>query len=139
MCIRDRHNINDHASTTGVGILTTIAGTISQPGANSIYCKAPFFIVLGPEHAQTLHRDGWTIESMQQDLWQRSRISVDRVSEENQVSYAEMERPLIDGHYHLTQTPDDILIVVAGGPGKHSAYIPPFGFTTACSVRVAHM
>ena len=133
------HNINDHASTTGIGVLTTIAGTISQPGANSIYCKAPIFIVLGPEHAQTLHRDGWTIESMQQDIWQRSRIPIDRVSEENQVSYAEMERPLIDGHYHLTQTPDDILIVVAGGPGKHSAYIPPFGFTTACSVRVAHM
>ncbi|SVD64009.1 uncharacterized protein METZ01_LOCUS416863, partial [marine metagenome] len=28
------HNINDHASNSGVGVLTTIAGTISQPGAN---------------------------------------------------------------------------------------------------------
>ena len=133
------HNINDHASTSGKGILTTIAGTISQPGANSIYCNAPIFIVLGPEHAQTLHRDGWSIASMQEDIWQRSRLPLDRVSEENQESYADMERPLIDGHYHLTQSPDDILILVAGGPGKHSAYIPPFGFTAACSVRVAHL
>ncbi|MDP7085957.1 MAG: hypothetical protein QGH97_16615, partial [Dehalococcoidia bacterium] len=60
------HNINDHASTSGEGILTTIAGTISQPGANTIYCNAPIFIVLGPEHAQTLDRDGWSIADMQQ-------------------------------------------------------------------------
>ena len=113
--------------------------TVVAPNATAADALSTAAFVLGPEHAQTLHRDGWTIESMQQDIWQRSRISIDRVSEENQVSYAEMERPLIDGHYHLTQTPDDILIVVAGGPGKHSAYIPPFGFTTACSVRVAHM
>jgi hypothetical protein len=133
------HNINDHASTSGVGVLTTIAGTISQPGANSIYCNAPIFVVLGPEHAQTLHRDGWTIPSMQEDLFHRSRIPLDRVSTENQESYADMDRPLIDGHYHLTPAPEDIHILVAGGPGKHSAYIPPFGFTAACSVRVAHI
>jgi len=133
------HNINDHASTSGVGILTTIAGTISQPGANAIYCNAPIFIVLGPEHAQTLHRDGWSIAGMQEDIWQRSRVPLDRVSEENQESYADMERPLINGHYHMTPTPGDIHMLVAGGAGKHSAYIPPFGFTAACSVRVAHM
>jgi len=28
---------------------------------------------------------------------------------------------------------------VAGGPGKHSGYIPPFGFTSACSVRLSHV
>ncbi|MDP6691480.1 MAG: hypothetical protein QF384_18440, partial [Alphaproteobacteria bacterium] len=133
------HNINDHASTTGVGILTTIAGTISQPGANAIYCNAPIFLILGPEHAQTLHRDGWTIPDMQQDLFDRSAVHISRVSAENQESYAGMDRPLINDHYHMTPSPEDIHILVAGGPGKHSAYIPPFGFTTACSVRLSHV
>jgi hypothetical protein len=76
---------------------------------------------------------------MQEDIWQHSRVPLDRVSEENQESYADMERPLINGHYHMTPTPGDIHMLVAGGAGKHSAYIPPFGFTAACSVRVAHM
>ena len=133
------HNINDHASTSGEGILTTIAGTISQPGANTIYCNAPIFIVLGPEHAQTLDRDGWSIADMQQDLHLRSRVHVSRVSAENQESYASMDRPIIDDHYPMTPSPEDIHILVAGGPGKHSAYIAPFGFTTACSVRVSHL
>jgi hypothetical protein len=133
------HNINDHASTSGIGILTTIAGTISQPGANAIYCNAPIFLILGPEHAQTLHRDGWTIADMQEDLFKRSAVPLDQVSKENQVSYEEMERPLVNGYYPMTPGPEDIHILVAGGPGKHSAYIPPFGFTAACSVRVAHV
>ena len=133
------HNINDHASTTGIGILTTIAGTISQPGANAIYCNAPIFLILGPEHAQTLDRDGWSIADMQQDLFDRSAVHISRVSAENQESYAGMDRPLVDDHYHMTPSPEDIHILVAGGPGKHSAYIPPFGFTTACSVRLSHV
>lgn len=132
------HNINDHGSTSGIGILTTIAGTISQVGANSIYCNAPIFIVLGPEHAQTLHRDGWIISSMQQDLYDRSAVDISRVSLENQESYAAMDRPITKGHYNMTPKPEDILILVAGGPGKHSAYIPPFGFTSACSARIAN-
>ena len=133
------HNINDHASTTGEGILTTIAGTISQVGANSIYCTAPIFVVLGPEHAATIHRDGWTIPQIQARIHEQSAVHVSRVSEENQASYAGMERPLVGEHYPLTPTPEDIHILVAGGPGKHSAYIPPFGFTEACSVRVANL
>ncbi len=133
------HNVNDHGSNTGAGILTTIAGTISQVGANAIYCNAPIFIVLGPEHAQTLHRDGWTIPDMQQDLYDRSAVHISRVSSENQESYAGMDRPMVKDHYHMTPSAEDILILVAGGPGKHSAYIPPFGFTSACSVRLSHV
>jgi hypothetical protein len=133
------HNVNDHGSTTGEGILTTIAGTISQVGANTIYGTAPYFIVFGPEHAQTVHRDGWTIPDIQEHLDMQSRVHVSRVSKDNQESYAGMGRPLVDDHYHMTPSPDDIHILVAGGPGKHSAYIPPFGFTEACSVRVTNI
>ncbi|MDP6707800.1 MAG: hypothetical protein QF893_15760 [Alphaproteobacteria bacterium] len=132
------HNINDHGSTTGEGILTTIAGTISQVGANTIYSTGPLFIVLGPEHAQTIHRDGWSIPDIQEHLYRESRVHVSRVSKDNQESYAGMGRPLVSEHYPMTPTPEDIHLLVAGGPGKHSAYIPPFGFTEACSVRVSH-
>ena len=131
------HNVNDHGSTSGEGILTTIAGTISQTGANTIYRNAPYFVVIGPEHAQTLHRDGFAIEDIQEQLYNLSRVHVSRVSKENQKSYAGMDRPLVDDHYYLTLSPDDIQIAVAGGPGKHSAYIAPFGFTATCSVRIA--
>ena len=131
------HNINDHGSTSGAGILTTIAGTVSQTGANTLYGTAPYLIAIGPEHAATLHRDGWTIVDMQEMLFKDSAVHVSRVSKENQKNFEEERgQALVNDHYHLTRTPDDIQIVVAGGPGKHSAYIPTFGFTEACSVRI---
>ena len=134
------HNINDHASTTAEGILTTIAGTISQTGSNNLYANAPHTVVFGPEHAQTVHRDGWTIPDIQEKLYEASAVHVSRVSAENQENFrVDRGHEPVNDHYYLGRSPDDIQILVAGGPGKHSAYIPTFGFTEACSVRIAHV
>lgn len=130
------HNINDHGGTTGAGILQTISGTISQIGANTIYGTAPYTVAFGPEHAATVKRDGWTVEAIQETLFEDSAVDVSRVSKDNQKNYEEREQKIVNGKYYLTRTPADIQIVVAGGPGKHSAFIPTFGFTEACSVRL---
>jgi hypothetical protein len=131
------HNINDHGSTSGDGVITTVAGTISQVGANTISGRAPYFVVFGPEHAQTLHRDGWTIPDLQERLYESTRVHYSRLSKENHERLADSDRPMVDDHYYLTLSPEDIQILVAGGPGKHSAYIPTFGSTQECSVRVS--
>ena len=134
------HNVNDHASTSGEGILTTIAGTVSQPGSNLIYGTAPFTVAFGPEHAQTVYRDGFTIEDIQQKLFEDSAVAVDRVSQENRANYEEdREQEPVNGKYYLTRSPEDIQVLVAGGPGKHSAIIPTFGFTEVISLRIANV
>jgi hypothetical protein len=130
------HNINDHASTTGEGLITTVAGTMSQVGSNNAYLQGPCFVVLGPEHAQTLARDGWTADSIQQALYERSKIHVSRVSKENLESWEGQDRHPVNGHYYPAGSPEHINVVVAGGPGKHSLFIPSFGNTAAVSARV---
>jgi hypothetical protein len=130
------HNINDHGSNTAEGLLTTFAASISQPGSNLIYRKGPLFLLIGPEHAQTLARDGCTIASLQADLFERTRVHVSRVSKENQANYAASDHHPINDHYYIVPGPEDIHIAVAGGPGKHSAYIPSFGGTAVISIRV---
>ena len=132
------HNINDHGSATGEGLLTTIAGTISQTGANVLSGHAPYFVILGPEHAATIHRDGWTIADMQEKIYKDSAVEASRLSKEKHAGYEEREIPLVDNRYHLTPSPAEIQILVAGGPGKHSAYSPSFGHHEACSVRISH-
>ena len=94
-------------------------------------------LVLGPEHAETLHRDGWSIDALRDEVFRRARVHISRVSKENQESYASTGRHPVGDHYPMTPKVEDIHIVVAGGPGKHSAYIPSFGGTAVCSVRVA--
>jgi hypothetical protein len=131
------HNINDHGSTTGLGILQTVAGTMSETGNNNIYGKSPFMIAFGPEHAATLKRDGWSVEAVQEKLYELSAVHYSRVSEDNRKNYEEREQFPVNDHYYLAPTPSAIQIVVAGGPGKHSAFLPTFGFTEVCSVRIA--
>jgi hypothetical protein len=130
------HNLNDHGSTTGNGLLTTFAASMSTPGANTVYGKGPMFVIIGPEHAATLKRDGYTIESIREELFS-ARASMPRGSrKENQDTYQHRpqagrrlvhDRPLAAGHPHH------------GGrrPGKHSAFIPSFGGTTVACVRIA--
>lgn len=130
------HNINDHGSTSGKGILMTIAGSISQTGANTMYRTAPYVVALGPEHAATLKRDGWTIEDMQQKLYEDSAVHVSRISPENRKNLEEWDQSGVNDLYYQSRSPEDIQILVAGGPGKHSAYIPTFGFTEACSQQI---
>ena len=131
------HNINDHASTTGKGILTTVAGTISETGTNLMTGKGHFTLVLGPEHAATIQRDGFTIEDIQETLHEGSAVPVERVSPEQRHNYeTERDQHPVRGRYYMTPSPADIHVLVAGGPGKHSAFIPTFGSTEISSVKI---
>ncbi len=130
------HNINDHGSTTGKNLMTTFCHTIAQPGANTIYGKGPYFVVIGPEHAATFARDGYTIESITEILWEKARVPVDHVSPENLVQYEESGHHPVNGMLPICRGPEDIHITVAGGPGKHSAFIPSFGGTAVICTRI---
>ena len=131
------HNINDHASVSGTGILTTIAETISQTGVNIVRGNCPYFVVLGPEHAATLHRDGWNVPDIQLKLYEETKVHISRIWHE-QIAYAENRGNKVkNDHLYLTASPDRIQVLVAGGAGKHSAYIPTFSSTEECSIRIS--
>lgn len=136
MSAEPNHNLNDHGSTTGQGLLTTFAGAIASPAANTIYAKGPYFLIFGPEHAATLARDNWTVAQIQQFLHETACVPLSQVSPENRRIYEEAGHLPENGAYKVAPTPEDIHVAVAGGAGKHSAWIPSFGGTAAISVRV---
>jgi hypothetical protein len=126
------HNINDHGSADAEGILRTIAGTMATTGSNSLYWQGDMFVVLGPEHAQTLAQEGMSKQDVQRELHRRARVPVASMSEgqlEHTRSWAGDVDPYVDenGHVAVTRRAEEIRIVVAGGPGKHSMWIPTFG------------
>jgi hypothetical protein len=130
------HNINDHGSTDGKSLLLTCASVMSTAGANTMYGEGPMLLVIGPEHAETLFKDGWTIEGIQHHLFETALIPASEVSPENQVYYGDAGRVIVNNAYTITPKPEDLHIVVAGGPGKHSAWIPGLGPTIMSSVRI---
>jgi hypothetical protein len=136
------HNVNDHGSTTTAeALLFALVGTLATPGSNNVYLGGEPLVLLGPEHAQTFARSGWSKDDVRRALWERARVPLTRFSGENLTRFAIIDPARLEDrspgaalpHAHR---PEDIMVVVAGGPGKHSAIVPTFGATRSVTVAI---
>jgi len=131
------HNVNDHESITAEGILTTIAGTLVGTGTNDIYYESQPLIVMGPEHARTVADGGYSKAGAKRYIHEHAHLPLGRFSKENierrmRVTWKEKYATAgMDAPVYMVQRPEDILIAVIGGAGKHSAVIQTFGATRA--------
>lgn len=136
------HNIQEHGANTGKGLLRTIAGSMGNAGSNNLFRGGHPVLVIGPEHAVTIAADGYDRAAIQQfiheyarypsrllDPWfrpeYRVRLSAGR---EDEADRDDLEYPILDA-------PEDLHIIVAGGAGKHSAWLPTFGNQTIPAIR----
>ncbi|MBI2848064.1 MAG: hypothetical protein HYX83_02710 [Chloroflexi bacterium] len=135
------HNINDHASVTAKGLLTTAASTMTTAGNNNL----TFFIgepmlILGPEHAATVARDGFSKQDVKKFIWEHAMLPLDRLSEENK--QFRRDAPEAFGKYvdseflPLCKRPEDIVVFVVGGEGKHSCFVPSYGISSSVTKPV---
>ena len=127
------HNINDHESTTAEGVLQTIAGTVATTGSNNVHNPLSEVVILfGPEHAATV-AGGYTKQQVKEYLYERARLPMSSFSRENierRIRKNDPERYANAGPDMLVpmvQSPEKFIVIVVGGAGKHSAFIPPFG------------
>lgn len=138
------HNINDHESNTGLGILTTISGTIAITGQNNTYYKSEPVVLLCPEHAATIAGDGYSKRQVKEFLFEHGRLPLGRFSKENverrfrSKLAAKFANASLDAPVTMVEEPDDFIVVVIGGAGKHSAWIPTFGNTHAVTRALKH-
>jgi hypothetical protein len=70
-------------------------------------------------------------------VWVRSRVHLSRISAENLQTYVDTGHKPDGDWLTIGRNPDDIHITVAGGPGKHSAFVPSFGGTFVACTRIA--
>ena len=135
------HNVNDHGSTSAEALLLAIAGTAATTGSNNVYIGGEPLVVLGPEHARTFADSGWSKADVRRGIWERARVRLDRFGPENRERLAAVDparfkdRPRAE-EVALSASADDLMVIVAGGPGKHSAIIPSFGATRSVTVRI---
>lgn len=117
-------------------LLDTVASMMRDVGANQAYLGGEHIVAFSPEHAATIAAAGWKKVHIQKYLFDHARIPI-----------AELKKAGIYGRevdkYHLwpkwvDRTKDDALIpvardhsdikiIVTGGPGVHSVYIPGLG------------
>jgi hypothetical protein len=121
------HNINDHSGRSADDILTIVAGAMAVTGANNAYTGGETLLVLGPEHAATIAGDGLSKADVVEWLMRRALIPLERYTEDTLV---ERFQRVPDGPVPMVRGADDLAIIVLGGPGKHSCWVPTFGGAT---------
>jgi hypothetical protein len=132
------HNIQDHFSNTGLGVLRTVAGAMGQAGSNNLLGRGWPLLSLGPEHAATIARDGYTKQQVKEFLFEHARFPLARLGREYQRQQIErwgaVDAP--DTMLPIVRAPGDISVIVVGGAGKHSSWQPTFGDGTRPTRRV---
>jgi hypothetical protein len=133
------HNINDHASVHGEGLLTTVAMSMRQLGSNNMSGRGGEpMVVLGPEHAAQIAADGYTKDDVKRFVWERSRFPIEDAAAEwrqERLGRTELQQEGDDQWLPVATHWSRMNVVVAGGPGKHSCWIPTFGGSTETVTR----
>ncbi len=126
------HNINDHSGRSAEDILTIIAGAMAVTGANNAYTGGETLLALGPEHAATIAGDGFSKADVVEWLRWRALVPLERYTED---TLMERFRQIPGGPVPMVREAEDLAVIVLGGPGKHSCWIPTFGGTTHSVTR----
>jgi hypothetical protein len=124
------HNIQDHYSSTGLGILLVIAGAMGQAGSNNILGAGYPLLSLGPEHAATIARDGYSKRQVKEFLFEHARYPLARLGDDFRRALVHQRRKMVDSPdtmVPIAREANDISVIVAGGAGKHSSWQPTFG------------
>jgi hypothetical protein len=134
--VRSFHQVTDHTSERGEQILETLAGSMRAWGAVSYYYqgrRGQVLVALCPEHAQKIAAAGYTKEAVKCFLFERARLPKrDLVGRGN---YGErtwpswIEEASDDASIPIVGEPRHLFVIVAGGSGRHSSWLPLWSAT----------
>lgn len=134
------HNVNDHVSTAAAGILTTVAHTAATLGSNVGWylAQSQWLVVLGPEHAQTVAADGLGRADVQRFVYEHARLPLRTLKLGGMWGAQDWPAWMMalrddEARPPRVPSPEDVLVIVAGGPGKHSSVVPNCCFSRAVS------
>ncbi len=122
-------------------VLAMIADTMQYPASSDyLYGGAPF-IILSPQHAALFHRAGWSKAEVKRRLWEASKICAGRSkgSEFERMATgrrAELGEITAETMVPISEKAEDISIIVAGGAGSHSVFVPVSAHTRSVTKEI---
>jgi hypothetical protein len=118
---------SDLDSSKAVGVLTNFAQKMEGPsGPEAI-------MVICPEHAKIIADDGFSKKDVQKFIWERAAYRMKDLPDETFEQRVKRRSDLKltrDSVIPVTDKPEDILVIVAGGDGSQSQYIHVWGQST---------
>ncbi len=120
-------------------ILDKCASAMASLGQNNAcIAQGEYFVLLGPEHAATIASAGWGRRDVSLYLYERARLPAGLLRHhfESRAWMPWMEEVPDDHLLPMTGHPDNVRVLVVGGPGKHSCVVPSWGMTTSVTLPV---
>jgi len=116
------HQFYNQLSNSAEGVLTTLADDMRISG--NVMGQPQYAVVLAGEHTRTIANGGWKKADIRTFLFEHTHNSLAHLKRTHRM--AGVVEPGDESRMRpLVETPDDILVVAAGGrAGAFSAYIP---------------
>lgn len=124
-------NMNTHTKDASE-LLRVFAETMAHPPSNEYCHGGEPWLMFAPEHADILHRAGLSKVDIQQQLWEMTKMPASRMTAKEMLRVRSSRATELgeigpDTLLPISVEPRDIWLMVAGGPGTHSVYVPCFG------------
>jgi len=144
LCAEAPHNINDMVSKTPESYLGSAASTMSHLGGNAIYrsgLKGEQMLAIPSEAAQWLSEQGWTKDALRGFLFEHARQPIRAMRDRGGWDMAPLH-PDVDPNdpdclVPIVREPKDIVIVVAGGHGRHMNFVGTSGYNVSITRPIA--
>jgi hypothetical protein len=132
------HSMVDIVSSAAEDLMLTLSAGVAATGTNNMTHGGEALLVLSPEHAAIIGQSGWTADDAGRFLFEHARIDMTRLPTDFR-AYLRSRRPAwVDpDRYPVTDRWEDFQVVVVGGTGIHSVFLPSFGSTRAVTQPIS--
>lgn len=141
--VRGFYPVMETTVATGRDVLHTLVEAIKTVGFANYYqigTGAQMTLVVCPEHAAEMHASGLSKADVRAYIYQQARMPMHRLkglahySNRNWPAWINEDNP--DALVPVVASADDIVVVVAGGDGRHSAWLAGWGVTRVVTQEI---
>lgn len=129
------HSVSNHVSNDAYGVCRSIADTMATMGNNNTFVMGEILVVIGPEHAASITKSGWSKDDVRYYLYQNARNNIEKLRfhgrygrtwNKNWPKWIDRENP--EELVPVVPRPENIHILFAGGQaGRFSIVVPGWG------------
>ena len=134
--IRSVYEVMETTVPTGTEVLQTILGTMKAAAVSNYYqigTGTQIVLVVCPEHAADMYASGLSKTDVRQFIYQNARMPIHQLKDvahygnRNWPPWVDQTNP--DTLVPIVHDAEDIVVIVAGGDGRHSAWLSGWGVT----------
>ena len=125
------HSMTENIQTDPAEIMRTFASSMATLGVNNLYSQGHPVLVLGLEHVQHIAAAGWSKHDIKQALFERARqpwgVMKNRGKSKGPRFPEFVDRNDDNSMVPIVGAADDLIVIVAGGAGGKSMFLPTAG------------